>query len=426
MSVVAAAAAGAQSTPPPFRYRNFRLQYAADLVTSWAFEMEALVLGWYMLVETNSVLLLTLYAALMFLGTVLSPLIGVLGDRVGHQRVLGAMRLCYTVFATILTTLAFSGLLTPVAVLLVAALFGLLRPSDPGLRYALVSLTMPPELFVGAMSYLRTTVDIARITGALTGAAVFVALGLGPAYVAIVLLYAVGAALTLAIRPPAPVAGRIAAEAPPRETVEPSLWRELKEGLAYVWDAPLSRALIWIAFLINLTAFPLTTGLMPYAARDVFHTDQAGLSYLAASFAAGSVVGSLILSRLPKGNLGRLIVVTTMLWHLMLLAFVQMPGLPAAMACLAVAGMFQSIGAVALFVILIRSASERMRGRVMGVRMLVIYSLPIGLLLAGILVERIGYTTTVTLYILTGIAFMTVIAVRWRAQLWRRQSPANS
>lgn len=422
---IAATIAAAERRPSPFRFRNFRLQYAADLITSWAFEMEALVLGWYMLVETNSVLLLTLYAALVFLGTVLSPLIGVLGDRSGHQRVLGTLRLCYTVFAAMLMGLAFAKMLNPVAVLFIAALFGLLRPSDPGLRYALVSLTIPQELFVGAMSYLRTTMDIARITGALTGAAVFVALGLGPAYIIIVLLYAVSAALTFSVRPPAMAAAMVAAEAPPIETVEPSLWRELKEGLAYVWDTPLSRALIWIAFLINLTAFPLTSGLMPYAARDVFQTDQTGLSYLVASFAAGSLIGSLILTQLARAGLGRLIVATTLLWHAMLLAFAYMPNLPSAMACLAIAGVFQSIGAVALFVILMRTASERMRGRVMGVRMLVIYSLPIGLLIAGALVERIGYIPTVTIYIVTGIVFTAVIGIRWRSHLWRKQAPAN-
>jgi MFS family permease len=371
------------------------------------------------------VLLLTLYAALVFLGTFLSPLIGVLGDRSGHQRVLGLMRLSYTIFAAVLMGLAFAKLLNPIAVLAVAALFGLLRPSDPGLRYALVSITMPQELFIGAMSYLRTTMDVARITGALSGAAVFVVLGLGPAYAVIVLLYAIAAALTLAIRPPASAVARAAAEAPPIEEVEPSLWRELKEGIAYVWDTPLSRALIWIAFLINLTAFPLTNGLMPYAAREVFHTDQTGLSYLVASFAAGSLVGSLILSQMRSGGFGRLIVATTILWHVMLLAFAWMPNIPAAMACLALAGVFQSTGTVALFVILMRTTSERMRGRVMGVRMLVIYSLPIGLLVAGALVERIGFVPTVTIYIVTGIIFMSVIGLRWRNQLWRRQSPAN-
>ena len=43
----------------PFRIRNYRFQWPADLLTSWAFEMETLILGWYVLVETGSVLLLT-------------------------------------------------------------------------------------------------------------------------------------------------------------------------------------------------------------------------------------------------------------------------------------------------------------------------------------------------------------------------------
>ena len=40
----------------PFRIRSYRFQWPADLLVSWAFEMETLILGWYVLVETGSVL----------------------------------------------------------------------------------------------------------------------------------------------------------------------------------------------------------------------------------------------------------------------------------------------------------------------------------------------------------------------------------
>ncbi|RPI48233.1 MAG: arabinose ABC transporter permease, partial [Betaproteobacteria bacterium] len=40
------------STLAPFRIRNYRFQWPADLATSWAFEMETLILGWYVLVQT--------------------------------------------------------------------------------------------------------------------------------------------------------------------------------------------------------------------------------------------------------------------------------------------------------------------------------------------------------------------------------------
>ena len=53
----------------PFQVRSFRFQWPADLLTSWGTEMENLVLGWYILVETGSVLLLSLFWALQYLGT---------------------------------------------------------------------------------------------------------------------------------------------------------------------------------------------------------------------------------------------------------------------------------------------------------------------------------------------------------------------
>src|ERR1700709_2926371 len=90
----------------PFRIRNYRFQWPADLLTSWAFEVEVLILGWYVLVETGSVLLLTLFASLNYGGTLIAPMFGVVGDRIGHRDLLAMMRAAYAVLATTLMTLA--------------------------------------------------------------------------------------------------------------------------------------------------------------------------------------------------------------------------------------------------------------------------------------------------------------------------------
>ena len=73
------------STFAAFRVRSFRFQWPADLATSWALEMEAIILGWYVLVETQSVFMLTVFASLLYLGTLLSPMFGVAGDRIGQR-----------------------------------------------------------------------------------------------------------------------------------------------------------------------------------------------------------------------------------------------------------------------------------------------------------------------------------------------------
>jgi hypothetical protein len=76
-------------------------------------------------------------------------------------------------------------------------------------------------------------------------------------------------------------------------------------------------------------------------------------------------------------------------------------------------------------VVLLRTSGEKFRGRVMGVRMLAIYTLPIGLLTSGALVEHIGFRATATLFACLGLAVTALIAVRWRAHLWPPEAPAN-
>src|SRR6476620_10403614 len=97
----------------PFRIRSYRFQWPADLLTSWAFEMETLVLGWYVLVETNSVVMLTIFGASLYGGTLIAPIVGVWSDRIGHRDMLTGMRATYALVAAVLMTLAFTGTLKP-------------------------------------------------------------------------------------------------------------------------------------------------------------------------------------------------------------------------------------------------------------------------------------------------------------------------
>lgn len=407
----------------PFHVRNFRFLWPADLLTSWAFEMETLILGWYVLVETGSVLLLTVFASLSYVGTLIAPIFGVVGDRIGHRDLLAMMRAAYTLLSATLMTLALTGHLTPLCVFVIVAIMGIVRPSDIGVRGALVAAIMPHDRLIGAISISRTTMDTARMAGALSGAGLFASLGMGPAYVAIVLLYAVSTLLTLCVvAPPKPHP----ADAARGGALRRSPLRDLREGLAYVWTTPRMRAAIWIAFLANLTAYPLTNGLLPYIARDIFGTSQTGLGYLSASYAVGSLAGSIALSLMGRVRVARLMIGSTVTWYAALLIFAQVQTVPAAIAWLAIAGFSQSLTMISIAVILMRTATEHFRGRVMGVRMLAIYSLPLGLLAAGSLIDVIGYAATATLYAATGLALMLAIMLHWRADLWHVHAPANA
>jgi Na+/melibiose symporter-like transporter len=253
---------------------------------------------------------------------------------------------------------------------------------------------------------------------------VVAALGIGPAYIVVTALYATSFLLTrkvtgrrhtpnLAPDAAAVVAGR-------------SPWRDLKEGLAYVWNTPLLLGVMCLALLVNLTAFPLYNGLLAYVAKEIYHTDQTGLGYMVACAASGALTGSIVLSRF--GSLvrpGRMLVVCAATWYAMLLLLAHTQHLGTGMIVLFFVGLAHSLGQIPMFSVLLRSADERYRGRVMGIRMMMIYGMPMGMLMSAPLIGRIGYTAMATLYCAIGFVFIVVIVLRWREYLWRADAPAN-
>ena len=407
----------------PFRIRAYRFQWPADLLVSWAFEMETLILGWYVLVETGSVIYLTAYGALLYGGTLIAPIIGVASDRVGHRNLLSVMRATYALVAAVLMALAFAGVLSPFVVLILAAVSGLVRPSDMGLRGAVIADAMPGNLLTSAMSFSRTTSDIARITGALTGAGLFAAFGIAPAYIAITFLYALGSLLTWLAAPD----GKEHATSTAMAHSGASAWSDLREGVVHIWNTPSLLAIVWLALLVNFTAFPLTNGLLPYVAKEIYRIDQTGLGYLVASIGFGALLGALVMTWFSADvRLARLMFVSGVVWHILILIFIQMDSLTGGIVMLFLCGITQSLAMVCHTVLLLRTASQRFRGRVLGVRMLAIYSLPLGLLIAGALTERIGFRLTASFFAGTGLLFTIVIGMKWLNSLSQSETAENA
>jgi predicted MFS family arabinose efflux permease len=414
------------SSLAPFRVRSFRFQWPADLATSWAFEMETLILGWYILVETESVLWLTLFASLQYIGTLIAPMIGVIAGRTGYRRALCSLRVFYAAQAAILMSLAYAGLLDPYWVFAVATAMGVFRPSDLVMRYALIGQTIPAGHLTGAMSVSRTTTDSARVAGALAGAGMVATLGMGPAYTAIAALYAVSFVLTLGVARDTPTVEP--APTPPGgiPVVRTSPWRDLGDVFVYVWRTPHLLAAMCLAFLVNLTAFPMSSGLLPYVAKDIYGTGQTGLGHLAAAFAFGALLGSLFLTRYgSRLRCGRMTISFCTLWYVMLLLFAQCGSPEFGLPVLLLAGCTQSLALVPMSAMLVRASDQRFRGGVLGLRMLAVYGLPLGLLAAGPLIDRFGFAAMATGYALFGLAVIGLIMVRWRGEMWSDDSPAN-
>ena len=62
-----------------FGIRSYRNQWFADVFSAWGAEMETIILGWYVLVTTESVFTLSILGALGYVGTLFAPAFGVAG-----------------------------------------------------------------------------------------------------------------------------------------------------------------------------------------------------------------------------------------------------------------------------------------------------------------------------------------------------------
>lgn len=381
-------------------------------MTSWAFEMEILILGWYVIVETQSILSLTLFASLQWLGTLLAPYLGALGDRLSRRTLLCSLRLIYLVLSLTLMTLALTQSLAPTHVYVISFLAGLVRPSDLVMRNGLIGDTMSDSKLMSAMGLSRTTMDTARIIGALFGAGLFSLFGLGVAYIMVSLFYAISFLLTLG------VSGIKTNPVGFNRKKQDSIFLNLKQGLIYVWRTPALLAAMWLAFLVNLTVFPVSHGILPYVAKSIYQVDESGLSHLVASYAFGALLGSItmVLIKLKK-NPARFMIINIFLMHLLIIIFAYIETKLSGQILLFFSGYIQSLAMISLVVTLLAIASEKFRGLVMGVRMMAVYGLPLGLMGSGYLIENLGYSWSVMLYGAIGLILSALVTLKWRSHI---------
>ena len=388
-----------------FSIRSYRYQWSADILSTWGYEMETLILGWYVLVQTDSPFLVALLGAARFSGTLISPIVGVYADRITRRSILVSMRFGFAALAFVLWVADYFDALNATVVIVVAAVAGLIRPSEMIIRNSLIADTVVPTLIPNALGFSRITMDSARVFGAFAGASLFVSIGIGNAFAAIVAMYAMCIVLTF----------RIARHPPLVSTTSSSgAFRDLFAGLSYIRKDRDILALMLLALLANVTAFPLTHGLLPVIARDVYQTDEFGLALLTAAAAGGAMLGSLIIAVASKsGNAQRATIIGLIAWHVFIAVFMLVKPNWIGMTLLVCVGLASTWAMLSMSVALLTNIRADMRGRIMGVRMLAVYGLPVGLLVAGALIERFAVMPTLVGFAGFGLIMTLLICFWW-------------
>jgi len=372
--------------------------------------METLVLGWYILTATDSPALVGLIGTLRFGGTLFGPIYGALTDKFNRRVLLITDRAVLAVIALGFTALALSGALQPWHAFVLAFLTGIVRNLDNVVRQALLADVMPARSLSNALALSRGVMDMSRITGALLGGALLSALGIGEAYVAVVLLYAGSSLISVGV-------------VLKSQTVkmEDSGWlANLKDGVSYMRHDPAILGPLVLAFLVNLTLFPMVNGLMPVVAREIFDKGPNGQAVMQTAAGIGALIGSIWLAwHASSAAPMRRMMIGIVLWHASMLVFAAMGWWLAALATLVVYGTTQSLAMISMSTTLLHASPVEYRGRVMGVRSLAVYGLPMGLIISGVIAEWLGIRTALAINSVVGLGGTVLAAVIWRG-LWAK------
>ncbi|GAB2965231.1 MFS transporter [Amycolatopsis acidiphila] len=243
---------------------------------------------------------------------VLSPLGGVLADRLDRRRLLQWTQVAALVVSAALAVVTIAGAATVWMVVLAALLSTAAATFDQPARQALIPALVLRERLVDAFALLNPSRELAVLIGpALSG--VFIAVwGVGSVYVFDAVTYAVLVATLAIIKVPPLV----------REGKPPRVWESLREGAAYVRR----RTLIWQLMGLDLaaTVFGAYRVLLPALALDRLHVGATGYGLLSAAPSAGALLGSVFVFRIVRSRRSGLIVlISTAAYGVVVVGFAQ-------------------------------------------------------------------------------------------------------
>lgn len=383
---------------------RYRLMWMSDIALHTAEFMEILILSWFILETTDSPLILGLFGALRFSGTLGAPFFGVFVDRIGWKKIFLSSRLAFLVFSLAIFTAAATDNLNISLILFMSVLTGLWRSVDMIVRQSILPEVVGSHRLQNGVALTRTGRDITQIFSPVLAGVLMDAYGVAMSYLVIVILYAVSLILIAFLSN----ISRYASEN------KDSVLGNLMSGLKYVRAQNFLMALLVIAFIVNLTAFPFNNALIAVIARDVFDTSATGLGWLMGAFSLGALLGSLVVGSFgPSRPTNKLMIAGSFLWHIAILLMAGMKLFYPSLPVLMLIGICQSFSMVTMAVMILQYTGYQMRGRVLGLRQLAVYGLPIGLLFSGFVADEVGVLWALVLNGTMGIALLGGVLVKW-------------
>jgi len=339
---------------------SYRLFLSARVLTTLAFQMQTVAVGWHMYDITRSAFDLGLIGLVQFLPSLLLTLVvGHVADRYDRRLI---MRICQTVQFCVSASLAagtYYGWLTRDAIFALVFVLGAARSFESPASSALLPQLVPQKWFPRALSLNSAAFQVAAIAGPALGGFVYVA-GQTVVYSINAALFLTASLLLAFIRTDVKPASR-----------EPVELKTLFAGIAYIRSNPV------VLGAISLDMFAVllggATALLPIYAREILHTGPWGLGLLRAAPAVGALVMSLYLVRKPiERKAGGVMFAAVGVFGFATIVFALSKSLPLSLIALLALGASDMISVVIRSALIQLETPDAMRGRVSAVNWLFI------------------------------------------------------
>ena len=233
------------------------------------------------------------------------------------------------------------------------------------------------------------------------------AIGPGPTIAVDAVTFAVSASALLFVR---------RSLRPEARSEPPHLLADIRQGISFVARQPTLRAVIALWATISVIYAGLASGLIFYITIDRgLGSDVVGL--VLSAFAVGALGGALVAARMAFGAVGRVMLVGTVGMGLTLVVVALDAPIPVLVGSSLVAGIMEANVLVSYLTLRTQLSPDALLGRVGATaRTLSVGLMPIGSLVAGVLLDAIGGTATLALMggasIATGLGFALLPDVR--------------
>jgi MFS transporter, DHA1 family, staphyloferrin A biosynthesis exporter len=381
------------------RYRNYRLLWFGQLVSSSGDWMDQVALNWLVVSQLYdgreaALPVAILNASRLVPILVFTPIGGVLADRLERRRLMFTTQAVAMVLAFILATLVATGVVEFWMVLAVAVGRGIMLSFNMPARQSLISELVPPESLMNAIALNSATLNLTRVGGPLIAALFFITpLGIAGAFYFNGLTFvAVLAGLAIMAVPPQP------------KRVRSGMLSDLFGGFAYINRTVVLRTLVVLATVPMIFGMPYQA-MSAVVAKDVLGAGGEGFAVLTAATGVGAVTGALFIASLRStARKGWITLGGLCSFGIAIIVFAASSWFIVSVVAIAAVGVSQQIYLASNNTLLQLHAEDEYRGRVMSTLFLSRGMVPLGTLIAGLAATAVGVQ-----WALAGMASVLVI-----------------